>query len=152
VLSGALVTGATVVQAKPSHPTPNNTNTHSKRCAPIKRGFTVSGDTVTASPTKNTDGSYSGTLTFTARHANRAAKKSGVVTLGSPVSLTLANAKVTFEGGITDFTGIQPTDKVKAIGKISYTKKGGKKNACTNPGYDTSSVAIRKVVVIRPSA
>jgi hypothetical protein len=161
VLSAALTTGATVAQAHhPTHPphppTPNN---HSKRCAVVKRAFIVSGAKATFAGTKNADGTYSGDLTLTPKHANRAARKSGVDTkAGTPITLHLDNTKVKLTGGATDLSALQPTDRVKVIGKIPYAKKGGHgKNACPDAGfgddrYDSDHIVIRKVTVHRPHA
>jgi hypothetical protein len=161
VLSAALTTGATVAQADhPTHPphppTPKN---HSKRCAVVKRAFIVSGTNATFAGTKNADGTYSGDLTLTPKHANRAARKSGVDTkAGTPITLHLDNTKVKLTGGVTDLSALQPTDRVHVIGKIPYAKKGGHgKNACPDAGfgddrYDSDHIVIRKVTVHRPSA
>ena len=158
-LSAALATGATAAQAShPTHPpTPNKNNTHSKRCAVIKRAFIVTGDHASFAGTKNSDGTYTGDLTLAPNHANYPARKSGVDAKNhTPITLHLNNAKVTFSGGATDLSTLQATDQVKVIGKIPYAKKGGHgKNACTeqfgSDRYDSDNITIRKVVVNRPS-
>jgi opacity protein-like surface antigen len=159
-LSVALATGATVAQAdQPTHPPhPPKANTHSKRCGIVKRAFIVSGDHATFAGTKNADGTYTGDLTLSPNRANRAARKSGVDTKNhTPITLHLENTKVKFTGGATDLSSLQPTDKVKVIGKIPYAKKGGHgKNACPDAGfgsdrYDSDHITVRKVTVHRPS-
>jgi hypothetical protein len=159
-LSCALTTGATVAQADhPAHPPHPNKPADSKRCAVIKRAFIVSGTNATFTGTKNADGTYTGDLTLTPKHANHAARKSGVdPKAGTPITLHLDNTKVKLTGGITDLSALQPTDRVHVIGKIPYAKKGGHgKNACPDAGfgedrYDSDHIVIRKVTVHRPHA
>lgn len=152
-LSAALVAGGATAQAHQTHPP----NTHSKRCSVIKRAFIVSGDHASFTGTKNSDGTYTGTLTLSPNHANHAAHKSGVDTKNhTPITLQLTNAHVKLVG-LTDFTTLQATDKVKVIGKIPYAKKGGHGDkACPDQGfgddrYDSDHITVRKVVVHRPS-
>jgi hypothetical protein len=165
VLSGALVTGATVAQADhPTHPPhpqkPSSGKQHpnnNKRCAVVKRAYIVSGNNATFAGTKNADGTYTGDLTLTPKHANRHARKSGVDTkAGTPITLHLENTRVKLTGGITDLTALQPTDRVHVIARIPYAKKGGKgKNACPDAGfgedrYDSDHIVVRKVTMHRP--
>ena len=160
-LSAALATGATAAQADhpthPPHPSTPKANDHSKRCGVVKRAYIVSGDHASFTGTKNADGTYTGDLTLSPNHANRPARKSGVDTKNhTPITLHLDNTKVKLTGGATDLSALQPTDKVKVIGKIPYAKKGGHgKNACPDAGfgddrYDSDHITVRRVVVHRP--
>ena len=165
-LACALTAGATVAQADhpthpphPQKPAGGKQHPNSKRCAVVKRAFVVSGNTATFTGTKNADGTYTGDLTLTPKHANRHARKSGVDTkAGTPITLHLENTRVKLTGGITDLTALQPTDRIHVIGKIPYAKKGGHgKNACPDAGfgedrYDSDHIVIRKVTVHRPHA
>jgi hypothetical protein len=155
-LTAALALGGTAAQAH--HTTqPTTPKSHSKSCTVVKRAFIVSGDHASFTGAKNADGTYTGDLTLSPNHANHAAHKSGVDTKAhTPITLHLENTRVKL-GGVTDFTMLQATDKIKVIGKIPYAKKGGHgKNACPDAGfgadrYDSDHITVRQVVAHRPS-
>ena len=137
VLAASLVATlgvGTAVAHKPSPPGQKGP------CGSVKRAFVVSGNGASFSGTKNADGSYTGDLTLTVKHANHAARKGGVT--NGTTTLHLANTHVRFEG-VMGFDDLKPTDGVHAIGKIPYAKRG---KGCSG-GYDSAGVVIRKVVV-----
>jgi hypothetical protein len=131
---------------KPAHPGSNgkghaNGNGHSQRCKkPAQsKGWVVSGTygaTGSFTATKNADGTYSGTVSFTVAHGNHHAA-------GATGPFTFTNARVSFDSPTA--TAPAATDNVRLIGKISVAKKG-----CTSA--TAGQVTIRKIRFSAPEA
>jgi hypothetical protein len=115
--------------AHPSHPY----SIKSHKCAVRKVAFVESGTLVSWSATAGTDGTYSGDIVVTIKHANHHAKStSGTQTI------TLSSAKVRLGHGVT---APAAGDRVKLIGKITTVSK-----KCTDTS-GAGTVTIRRVIV-----
>jgi hypothetical protein len=114
---------------------------HSKRCKkPAQsKGWVVSGTygtTGSFTATMNADGTYAGSVSFTAVRTNHHAA-------GATGPFSFTNATVTFDSPTA--TAPAATDNVRLIGKISVAKKG-----CTST--TAGQVTIRKIVFSAPEA
>lgn len=116
-------------------PSANNGAGHSQRCkhSTVSKAFVASGTfgaggMFTAS--KNADGTYSGTISFTVNQTNHPGS-------GAKPPFTLTNAKVTFDSPTA--TAPVASDDVKVIGKIVVVVKKG----CHATG---GQITIQKVV------
>lgn len=127
----AIAVPAAAHPGKADHPSNTNPPSQSHRCAPHNVAYVVSGVVTDSSMAQNDDGTWSGTLTYTVKHHNHAAK-------GDPGSATFTNAKlkVKFDDGTTAFA---PGERVRLIGKLATVRKG-----CDVSG---SSPVFRMVVV-----
>jgi hypothetical protein len=107
----------------------------SHKCMPHKVAYNASGSLVDWSLTKNSDGTYSGTVTVHVTRSNHHAKD----TKGSDTTFTVTNARVRFGQGVSDppATG----SRVKVIGKVTAVAK-----KCSNRG-DAGTVTVRRIVV-----
>lgn len=118
------------------------TGSHAKgRCRKptVAKAFVVSGTygaTGAFTATKNSDGTYSGTISFTVAHANHHGK-------GATPPFSFTNAKVTFDSASA--TAPAAGDDVRAIGKIAVLKHG-----CTSTAAGT--VTIRRIVFSAPGS
>ena len=125
---------AVPASAKPGehHPTKPTTPTKSHKCAVHKVAYRASGTLVNFTATKNSDGTYSGTIEVRVTNANHHAKtdKKGNVVY------TLDHAKITFGHGANPPAA---GDRVTVIGKITTV---GKK--CSNQS-DAGTVTVGKV-------
>jgi hypothetical protein len=126
----------------PSHPSHPG---QSHKCKSHAVGYVVSGALVSQTLVKNTDGSYSGSVTVTVTHTNRhAAGDKGTQ------SYTLTDARVTFgladinHDGSVGLDDLQTGDRVKAIGKITTLSK-----KCDQIGF-APTTTIRKVIFHQP--
>jgi hypothetical protein len=139
-LAGALAIA--IPAAAKTHPTGTHGSsgthpTQSHKCTAHSVGYTAYGKLVSWSLTKNTNGSYSGSLVVSVTKANHHAKGAK----GSSVTYTVTNAHVTLGHGVT--TPPAAGSKVKLIGKITtVTKK------CP---YAIGTTTIRKIVVHAPA-
>jgi hypothetical protein len=136
--AGALAVAAVPALARthpthPTHPTkPYTLEPH--KCAAHKIAYIASGTLVTWSATPNSDGTYTGTIVVTVKHANHHAKS----TMGTNATFTLTNTKVSLGKNVTAPTA---GDTVKLIGKVtSVAKKCSDQSAA-------GVVTIRKVTV-----
>jgi hypothetical protein len=121
----------------PGHTTPP---AKSHRCAPHNVAYVVSGTITASTMAQNSDGTWSGTLTYTVTHHNHWAAN-------DPGTATLTNVKVAFDNGATAFaTG----ELVKLIGKLGVVRGGHGKHACTNSGPQGSPTF--RMVVVSPAA
>jgi hypothetical protein len=105
----------------------------------VNKGYVVSGTYGTAgsfSATKNADGTYTGTVSFTVTHTNRHGT-------GATAPFSFTGARLTFDSP----TATEPSanDHVMLIGNIAVVKHG-----CTSTTAGT--VTIRKIVFSVPSA
>jgi len=150
-----LVAAAIAVPAYASKPTdpgsqgkghtksPNShSNTNSHKCKPHKVAWIVKGTLVSQALTKNTDGTYSGTVNIDVTRTNHHAKGEKGKTNSQ---YTLDHAKVSFvvtdqpPTGTVDETDLRPGDRVNLIGKITTLSK-----KCDQTGF-TATTTIRKV-------
>jgi hypothetical protein len=114
---------------------------HSQRCTKpaVSKGYVVSGTygtTGSFTATKNADGTYTGSVSFTVVRTNHLAA-------GATGPFSFTNTKVTFDSPTA--TAPAATDNVRLIGKIVVAKK-----RCTSDG--AGQVTIRKVVFSTPEA
>jgi hypothetical protein len=122
---------------KPSHPShPGQSN----KCKTHAVAYIASGTLAGQALVKNTDGSYSGSVTVNVTHTNRhAAGDKGTQ------SYTLTDARVTFgladinHDGSVGLDDLQTGDRVRAIGKITTLAK-----KCNQTGF-ASTTTIHKV-------
>ena len=151
----ALIAAAAIVvpaQAnKPADPGKSNsahTQANSHKCKPHKVGWVVKGTLVSQALTKNTDGTYSGTVNIDVTRTNKHAKAEKGKT-DSQYTLDHAKAKfiVTDQAptGTVDETDLRPGDRVKLIGKITTLSK-----KCDQTGF-TATTTIRQVVFHDPA-
>ncbi|HET9719876.1 MAG TPA: hypothetical protein VFP55_07360 [Solirubrobacteraceae bacterium] len=141
--SGALAIAVpAAAHTTPSHPSGTGSGAaHTHRCAPHKVAYIVSGTIIDGSTlVQASDGTWSGTLTYTVTHHNRWAK-------GDSGSATLSSTKVSFRAGATDFSA---GNRVKLIGKVEYVRVKGH-NSCTNPGAQ-GAPTFRKAIVLPPAS
>jgi hypothetical protein len=116
-----------------------NGNGHSQRCKKptVLKGYVASGMYGPAgsfTATKNADGTYSGSVSFTVTKANHHAK-------GATGPFSFTSAKVTFDSPTATAPAL--TDNVRMIGKITVAK-----SKCT--GASAVQVTIRKLVFSAP--
>ena len=133
---------------KPHTPTTHTPSTNSHKCKEHKVGWIVKGTLVSQSLTKNSDGTYSGTVNIDVTHTNKHAKAEKGLT-NTPYTLDHVKAKfiVTDQPptGTVDETDLRPGDRVKLIGKITVLPK-----KCDQTGF-TAVVKIRQVVFHDPA-
>jgi hypothetical protein len=147
--------------AGPPHPSPMDVDEHghgkanghsngaaqpgtSHKCLPHKVAFIVSGRLVRQTLVKNSDGTYTGTVTLKVTHTNRHAATEKHGALEKTYSLT--NVRVTF--GLSDVNGdhsvglddLKEGDRAKLIGKVTRLAK-----KCNSSGF-TPQTSIRKVL------
>jgi hypothetical protein len=120
---------------------PRDGNGHSQRCKKpsVSKGYVVSGtygSTGTFTATKNADGTYTGSVSFTVVRTNHHAA-------GATGPFSFTNAKVKFDSPTA--TAPAATDRVRLIGKITVAKKH-----CTSAS--AGQVTIRKIVFTTPEA
>ena len=152
--------------AGPPHPSPTDADEHghgkgkghsngaaqpgtSHKCSPHKVAFVVSGRLVHQTLVKNSDGTYTGTVTLKVTHTNRhaAGEKQGA----PEKTYSLTSVRVTF--GLRDVNGdgtvglddVKEGDRAKLIGKVTKLAK-----KC-NSGTFTPQTTIRKVLFNAPS-
>lgn len=123
-------------------------NSGSNKCKTHKLGWVVRGTLVSQALTKNTDGTYSGTVNIDVKGTNHHAKAEKGKT---NAQYTLDHAKVTFGvtdqppgDGTVDQTDLVAGDQVKLIGKITALP-----HRCDQSGF-TATTTIRKVVFNNP--
>lgn len=135
-LGVALLTGATTAPAHPGH-------TKGKRCAEVKRGFVVRG-TITALAGFGDSVAGNETVTITVRKANRHARRAldGQTTLTVDFNDVKRLKLVGRDGFGTDPNDVQVGDRVRAIGKVEYQKRGSRRHPCANGG-EYGDVTIR---------
>lgn len=98
----------------------------------VNKGYVASGSygtTGSFTATKNADGTYTGTVSFTVTHTNHHAK-------GATSPFSFSNARVSFDSSTA--TAPAANDHVRVIGKIAVDKHG-----CTSPM--AGMVTIRKI-------
>jgi hypothetical protein len=147
--------------AAPPHPSSTNADEHghgkakghsngaaqpgpSHKCSPHKVAFIVSGRLVHQTLAKNSDGTYTGTVTLKVTQTNRHAATEKQGALEKTYSLT--SVRVTF--GLRDVNGdgtkglddLKEGDRAKLIGKVTKLAK-----KC-NTGTFTPQTSIRKVL------
>jgi hypothetical protein len=155
--------------AGPPHPSPTNADEHghgkanghsngkakghsngaaqpgtSHKCSPHQVAFIVSGRLVRQTLAKNSDGTYTGTVTLKVTQTNHHAATEKQGALEKPYSLT--SVRVTF--GLPDVNGdgakglddLKEGDRAKLIGKVTKLAK-----KC-NTGTFTPQTSIRKVL------
>lgn len=122
----------------------SQSSAHTKRCAPHKRAYIVSGVITDGTGMNLVSGdTWSGSLTYTVTHTNHYARRDqGTATFTNPV-------KVQFDGGTTDFT-TTPNEQVKLIGKIEWVRTTGH-NKCDNAGPQ-GNPSFRMLVVSPPAS
>jgi len=135
----ALSVSASVVPALASKPTdkgkPAPKTYPIKPCVPHKVAYIASGTLVSLTNfTQNPNGTYSGSLQITVKHANHHYKKAPQTTF------TLTNARVKFGHGV-DKTAPAAGSRVQVIGKITVLPHG-----CL-AGTFTPTVTVRQVVI-----
>jgi hypothetical protein len=105
----------------------------------VDKGYVVSGTfgtTGSFSATKNPDGTYTGTVSFTVTHTNHHAT-------GAKPPFSFTSAHVTFDSPTA--TAPAATDSVRLIGNVAVAKQG-----CTSTKVGT--VTIRKIVFSAPTS
>ena len=150
----------------PPHPSPSDADEHghgqakghsngaahpgsSHKCLPHGVAFIVAGRLVHQTLVKNSDGTYTGTVTLKVTHTNRHAAGEKQGALEKTYSLT--SVRVTF--GLRDVNGdgtvglddVRVGDRAKLIGKVTKLAK-----KC-NSGTFTPQTTIRKVLFNAPS-
>jgi hypothetical protein len=131
----------------PSHPGKPGHPGKSHKCMAHNVAYVVSGTLVKQTLTKNTDGTYSGTVEVTVTHTNHhAAGDQGMTktyTLtSSGVALRVADINNDGSVGLDD---LQTGDRTKVIGKITTLSK-----RCDQTGF-TAQLTIRKVIFHAPA-
>lgn len=133
----------------PEHPSPPNHPSHpgkSHKCMPRNVAYIVSGTLVSQTLSKNTDGTYSGSLTVDVTRTNRHAAGDE----GMTKTYTLTDARVKFRVADIDHNGsIGPDDlvagdRVKVIASITTLSK-----KCDQNGF-TAQMTIGKVIFHAP--
>ncbi|MGH2831551.1 MAG: hypothetical protein ACRDK2_02145 [Solirubrobacteraceae bacterium] len=129
----------------PAHPAHPNHPSHpgkSHQCMPHRVAYIASGTLVSQTLSKNTDGTYSGTVTVTVTHTNRhAAGDQGMTKI-----YTLTNGRVKLDvvdvnhDGSIGLDDLQAGDRVKLIGNITTLAK-----KCDQTGF-TAQTTIAKVI------
>jgi hypothetical protein len=119
--------------AKPSHPA------KSHKCVPHEVSYEASGTLVSSALTKNTDGTYTGTLTVHVTRTNHHASADK----GTDVAYALTAARVRFGHGVSNPPAMG--DRVKVIGKVTSLAK-----KCDQTGF-TRTVTVRRVVIHLPA-
>jgi hypothetical protein len=111
----------------------------SHKCKAHKIAYVAGGKVESSSLTKNSDGTYSGTLVVDVAKADHAGKTDK----GKTVTYTLNHARVKFDHG----TANPPAagDRVQVIGKVTTLSKH-----CDHTGF-TPTVTVRQVVVHPPA-
>jgi hypothetical protein len=131
-----------------SHTTKPHSQSTSHKCKPHKVAWVVRGTLVSQALTKNTDGTYSGTVNIDVTKTNSHSKAEKGKT-NSQYTLDHVKAKfiVTDQPptGTVDETDLRPGDRVKLIGKITTLSK-----KCDQTGF-TATTTIRQVVFHDPA-
>ena len=154
----ALIAAAAMVvpaQAhKPAGPKPHTHTTHSPsanshKCTPHKVAWVVKGILVSQALTKNSDGTYSGTVNIDVTHTNHHAsaekgKTNAQYTLDHVKAKFIVN-DVAPPTGTVDQNDLVAGDRVKLIGKITVLPK-----KCDQGGF-TAVTTIRQVVFHNPA-
>ncbi len=128
---------------KPSHPSHPG---QSHMCKAHNVAYVASGTLASQTLVKNTDGTYSGSVTVNVTHTNRHAAGDE----GMTKSYTLTDARVTFgladinHDGSVGLDDLQTGDLVKAIGKITTLAKH-----CNQSGF-TATTTISKIIFHKP--
>jgi hypothetical protein len=131
------------VQAKKpnSHGKSNAAPGHTKACTPKAKNYDAQGTLVSGSLTKNSDGTYSGTLTVHVAHVNAPSKSDK----NTDQTYTLTNAKVHLAKGV-DPTALVAGDRVKVHGKRTHLKK-----KCDSSGF-TPTTTIKSANIRAPKS
>ena len=126
----------------------NHSQSNSHKCKPHKVAWVVKGTLVSQALTKNSDGTYSGTVNIDVTKTNKHAKAEKGKT---NAQYTLDHVKAKFivtdqpPTGTIDETDLRPGDRVKLIGKITTLSK-----KCDQTGF-TATTTIRQVVFHDPA-
>jgi hypothetical protein len=126
----------------------NHSQSNSHKCKPHKVAWVVKGTLVSQALTKNSDGTYSGTVNIDVTKTNKHAKAEKGKT---NAQYTLDHVKAKFivtdqpPTGTVDQTDLRPGDRVKLIGKITTLSK-----KCDQTGF-TATTTIRQVVFHDPA-
>ena len=130
-------------------PTTHTPSTNSHKCKPHKAGWIVKGTLDSQALTKNSDGTYSGTVNIDVTHTNHHAKAEKGKT---NAQYTLDHVKAKFivndvapPTGTVDQNDLVAGDQVKLIGKITVLPK-----KCDQGGF-TAVTTIRQVVFHNPA-
>lgn len=132
--------------AHPGHPNHPSHPGKSHKCTPRHVAYVASGTLVSQTLSKNTDGTYSGTVTVSVTHTNRHA--AGDKGMTKTYTLTdgrvkLAVADVNGDGSV-GLDDLQAGDRVKLIGNITALAK-----KCDQTGF-TAQTTIAKIVFHNP--
>ncbi len=130
----------------------NHGQGNSHKCTPHSVAYVASGTLVLATPplttlTKNTDGTYSGTLEVAVTHTNHHA----AADKGKTVIYKVTSVHVTFgladtnKDGTVGLDDLANGDRVRVIGKITTLAK-----KCSQTGF-TAETTIRKIVFHAPA-
>jgi hypothetical protein len=112
----------------------------SHKCTAHGRGYVAGGKLVSATLTKNDDGTYSGQLTITVVRANHHAKPAK----GTDQTYTLDHARVNLHG--QDPAALKPGSPAFVLGKVTFLAK-----KCDQTGF-TATTTIRKADIKAPKA
>lgn len=131
----ALVAVVVPATAKPPEPTPPP---KSHKCKPHGVAYVVSGTLVSGSLTRNSDGTYNGSLTVHVTKANHHARADK----GTDKSYTLDHAKVKLHG--ENPAALTANSRVKLRGKITTLAK-----KCDHTGF-APTITIKKADIKPP--
>jgi hypothetical protein len=145
----ALVVPAQAANTNSHGKGPKKQSTKSKKCQPHKVAWVVKGTLVSQALTKNSDGTYDGTVNIdVTRTSNHAKAEKGKTN----AQYTLDNVKAKFivadqapPNSPSNETDLVAGDRVKLIGKITKLSK-----KCDQTGF-TATTTIRQVVFHDPA-